>query len=213
EILSFADRLGGMIGMMKLGLQAFIANGPRIVRDLRDREIDVFLDLKLHDIPNTVFRAVQESVQLDVSLLTIHAAGGVEMMQAAVEGAKGSGTRILGVTVLTSHDEASLKETGMVEDVETAILGLSALAARSGVDGVVASPREIGAIRSQHEEGFLIVTPGIRTSNDAKGDQRRTTSASTALREGADYLVIGRPITDAPDPVEAVMRILEESRK
>ena len=208
EILSLADRLTGVVGMMKLGLQAFVSNGPGIVEELRAREIDVFLDLKFHDIPNTVLHAVQESVRLGVSLLTVHTSGGPDMLRAAAEGARGSATRVLGVTILTSHDADSLAEVGIRDSVEESVLRLAGVAARSGIDGVVASPLEIRSIREQQGEGFLIVTPGIRSSTDAAGDQRRTMSAGEALDAGADYLVIGRPITGAADPAEAARLLI-----
>ncbi len=210
EILSLADRLTGIVGMMKVGLQAFTANGPSIVAELQERQIDVFLDLKFHDIPNTVLHAVQEAVKLSVSLLTVHTSGGSAMLRAAVEGARGSSTRILGVTVLTSHDEESLAETGMSGTLHETVLRLATLGVRSGIDGVVASPHEIRTIREHLGNDVLIVTPGIRAAGDATGDQKRTMSASEALRAGADYLVIGRPITQAPDPAEAARRILDE---
>lgn len=209
EILSLADRLSGAVGMMKLGLQAFTANGPSIVGELQDRGIEVFLDLKFHDIPNTVLHAVQESVRLGVKLLTIHTLGGVQMMRAAVEGARDSETRLLGVTILTSHDQASLGEIGLDGSIGDTVGRLAEMAQRSGVDGVVASPLEIASLRERHGDGFLIVTPGIRSSADAAGDQRRTMSAREALAAGASHLVVGRPITAAPDPREAVARLFD----
>lgn len=212
EILSLADRLSGIVGMMKIGLQAYTANGPSIISDLHDRDIDVFLDLKFHDIPNTVLHAVQEAVQLGISLLTVHTVGGGEMLKAAVEGARGSSTRILGVTVLTSHDEASLAEMGFGEDLHQTVLRLASLGVRGGIDGVVASPHEIRSLREHLGSDVLIVTPGIRSAGDASGDQRRTMSASEALEAGADYLVIGRPITQAADPVEAARKIMSGIR-
>lgn len=199
--------------MMKLGLQAFTANGPSIVAELRDRDIEVFLDLKFHDIPNTVLHAVQEAVRLDVSMLTVHTSGGAAMLKAAVEGARGSSTRILGVTVLTSHDESSLGDTGVSGTMQETVLRLATLGVRSGIDGVVASPHEIRAIREHLGRDVLIVTPGIRAVDDAAGDQKRTMSAPEALRAGADYLVIGRPITQAADPAEAARRILDARRE
>lgn len=197
--------------MMKLGLQAFTANGPPIVSELRERDIEVFLDLKFHDIPNTVLHAVQESVRLGVSLLTVHTSGGVDMLRAAVEGARGSSTRILGVTILTSHDESSLAETGLGPGIEEAVLRLARIGARAGIDGVVASPREIRVLREQQGTEFLIVTPGIRRPEEAIADQKRTMGAAEALAAGADYLVIGRPITAAADPAEAARMILLHS--
>lgn len=211
DILSLADRLSGIVGMMKVGLQAFTANGPSIVSELRDRQIDVFLDLKFHDIPNTVLHAVQEAVELGVSLLTVHTSGGGAMLRAAVEGARGSSTRILGVTVLTSHDETSLSEIGIGSDVPETVLKLATLGSRNGIDGVVASPREVRFLRDHLGENLIIVTPGIRAVGEASGDQKRTMSAAEALKAGADYLVIGRPITEASDPADAARSVLRDS--
>lgn len=210
EILGLADELAGAVGVMKVGLQAFTALGPSLVGELRSRELSVFLDLKYHDIPNTVGHAVTEAVRLGVSFLTVHTSGGVEMMQAAVQAAVHSETAILGVTVLTSQDDASLAETGIDGGVETAVLRLCDLAVRSGVGGVVASPREIASIRERHGEALTIVTPGIRSAGDPRGDQRRTMTAREAFGAGASYLVVGRPITAAANPREAVLRLLEE---
>jgi orotidine-5'-phosphate decarboxylase len=210
EILTLADELAGAVGMMKIGLQAFTALGPSLVGELRSRELSVFLDLKYHDIPNTVGHAVAEAVRLGVSFLSVHTSGGVEMMQAAVRAAAHSGTTILGVTVLTSQDDASLAETGVDAGVETAVLRLCDLAVRSGLGGVVASPREIASIRERHGEALTIVTPGIRGPGDPRGDQRRTMTAREAFDAGASHLVVGRPITAAANPREAVLRLLEE---
>ncbi|MBW3671533.1 MAG: orotidine-5'-phosphate decarboxylase, partial [Acidobacteria bacterium] len=149
-----------------------------------------------------------EAVRLGVSLLTVHTVGGGEMLKAAVEGARGSSTRILGVTVLTSHDGASLAETGFGDDLHQTVLRLGSLGIRSGIDGVVASPHEIHSLREHLGSDVLIVTPGIRSAGEASGDQRRTMSASEALDAGADYLVVGRPITKATDPVEAARNIM-----
>jgi orotidine-5'-phosphate decarboxylase len=209
EILTLADELAGAVGMMKIGLQAFTALGPSLVGELLSRELPVFLDLKYHDIPNTVAHAAKEAVGLGVSFLTVHTSGGFEMMRAAVQAAEHSPTAILGVTVLTSQDDGSLAETGVAAGVEVAVLRLCDLAVRSGVGGVVASPREIAPIRERHGEALTIVTPGIRGPGDAAGDQRRTMTAREAFAAGASYLVIGRPITAAKHPREAVLRLLE----
>jgi orotidine-5'-phosphate decarboxylase len=210
EILRLADDLSDSVGMMKVGLQAFTALGPSLVEELLARKLAVFLDLKYHDIPNTVAHAVKEAVRLGVSFLTVHTSGGAEMMRAAVEAAGQSPTSILGVTVLTSQDDATLAETGVAGSVEASVLRLCELAVRSGVGGVVASPREIVPIRESHGTALTIVTPGIRGPGDAAGDQRRTMTAREAFAAGASYLVVGRPITAAQNPREAVLRLLEE---
>jgi orotidine-5'-phosphate decarboxylase len=210
EILRLADDLSDTVGMMKVGLQAFTAVGPKLVEELLARKLAVFLDLKYHDIPNTVAHAVKEAVRLGVSFLTVHTSGGAEMMRAAVEAAEDSATSILGVTILTSQDDATLAETGVAGSIEEAVLRLCDLAVRSGVGGVVASPREIVSIRESHGTELTIVTPGIRGPGDAVGDQRRTMTAREAFAAGANYLVVGRPITAAKHPREAVIRLLEE---
>ena len=207
EIVALADRLAGKVGYLKLGLQAFVANGPELVREIVNRGARVFLDLKLHDIPNTVAHAVEEASKLGVSMLTIHAAGGTAMISAAARAA-GNDMLLLAVTILTSLDQKQLAEVGVEGGTTRAAVRLAKLAAVSGVGGVVASPLEIGAIRSECGERLRIVTPGIRATNDAAGDQARTASAREAIAAGADYIVIGRPITSAADPAAAVQAIL-----
>ena len=207
EIVALADRLAGMVGYLKLGLQAFVANGPDLVREMVKRGTRVFLDLKLHDIPNTVAHAVEEASKLGVSMLTIHAAGGGAMMSAAARAA-GDDLLLLAVTILTSLDQKQLAEMGVEGGTTPAAVRLAKLAAASRVGGVVSSPLEIGAIRSECGKHLRIVTPGIRATSDAPGDQARTASAREAIAAGADYIVIGRPITSAADPAAAVQAIL-----
>ncbi len=202
----------------KVGFELFTRCGPAAVELLKEHGKEVFLDLKFHDIPNTVARAVAAASALGVKMLNVHASGGAEMMRAAAEaaGSGGSGERpkVLAVTVLTSIDQGILKEeVGCNRSVEEQVVHLARIAAGAGLDGVVASPREIGVIRRNLGADFLIVTPGIRPLWAAKGDQRRVTTPGEAIRAGADYVVIGRPITASDDPKEALERIIEEIRE
>lgn len=212
EILNLAGRLHGVCGLVKIGLQAFVSNGPSIVRDLIAEGHKVFLDLKFHDIPNTVAQAVSEAARLKPSMMTIHAKGGGAMCAAASETASraSSKPRILGVTVLTSLGSGDLQGLGIEESVETHVVRLAELCRTSGLDGVVASPQEIAPIRSACGSSFLIVTPGIRGRADESGDQKRTMAAGEAIRSGADYIVVGRPVTGAKDPRDAAAGIIEE---
>jgi orotidine-5'-phosphate decarboxylase len=213
-ILDTADSLVGEVGWLKLGLEAFAAHGPELVHELSHRKTRVFLDLKLHDIPATVFRAAANCAASGARLLTVHASGGREMLEAAVEGARDASAeprlKLIAVTLLTSLDSAALTELGISEEPEQTVLRLADLARRCGVDGVVASAREAAAIRSGCGPDFLIVTPGIRPSWHDSDDQRRAVTPSQAYAAGADILVIGRPVTRAPSPVDAVRRIAEE---
>lgn len=207
EILRLADALSGAAGMFKIGLQAFIANGPSIVRELVARDVKVFLDLKIHDIPNTASHAVAEGVALGASIMTVHAAGGPSMLRACA--AASAQTLVLGVTVLTSLDDAELARIGMRGTAAENVVRLAKEVKESGLRGVVASPLEIAAIREVCGAEFVILTPGIRPEGSEKGDQRRTMTPAEAVRAGADYLVVGRPITDARDPRASAMAIVD----
>lgn len=216
---TLADRLRGSVGGFKIGKQLFTSEGPRLVEELVAQGDRIFLDLKYHDIPNTVAGAVAAATRLGVWMLNVHASGGSAMMRAARsaadESAAALGRRpplVIAVTLLTSLDQAALAEIGIAAPVTQQVERLAALADASGLDGVVASAQEIGIIRRRCRSGFAIVTPGIRGRSDAKSDQSRTASASEALAAGASYLVIGRPITAAPDPREAAARIAAECR-
>ncbi len=212
EIESMSSSLSGAVGVMKLGLQAFIANGPAMVRTMRQQGHEIFLDLKLHDIPNTVSHAASEAAALGVSMLTIHAAGGFRMIEAARRAVDASSVHLLAVTMLTSLDESELAAVGLTGSVESNVVRLARLARESGAHGVIASPHEIPAIRAACGADFLIVTPGIRPEGAEAGDQRRTMTPGEAILAGADYLVIGRPITDAADPAAAARRIAASMR-
>ncbi len=220
EALSLVQQLRGVAGMFKIGSQLFTLAGPQIVKDVVASGAKVFLDLKFHDIPNTVACAARSAAQLGVSMFTVHASGGSEMMQRAVEAvsqvAERDGTsraKVLAVSVLTSMDANTLAQIGVNSSPEESVQRLVKLAAEAGVDGVVASPQEVEQIRSTiTNPDFLIVTPGIRpTVKDAAADdQRRVATPAAALRAGASYLVVGRPIMTAADPVAAAREIAAE---
>jgi orotidine-5'-phosphate decarboxylase len=199
--------------MFKVGSQLFTTVGPKAVEKLAGLGYEIFLDLKFHDIPNTVAHAVAAGARLPgVRLMTIHASGGAEMMRAARDaaGTRAKRPRLLGVTVLTSLDAATLRSVGVATAPVQQAVALAQLAKASGMDGVVASAHEISEIRKACGPGFLIVVPGIRPATAAADDQARVATPGDAIRAGADYLVVGRPITAAAKPREAAMRIGEE---
>lgn len=206
------------VGMFKVGSQLFTAAGPDIVREIIRSGSRVFLDLKFHDIPNTVAAAAVEATRLGVTILNVHAAGGNEMMQRTAAAVSNTAisedlTRpaVIAVTVLTSSDATTLEALGMTADPQELVLKLALLAAQSGMDGVVASPLEVSAIRTVvKRSGFLIVTPGVRPRGGARDDQKRVMSPAEAIAAGADYLVVGRPITAARDPGAAARLIVAE---
>ncbi len=210
--LRLVDELQGLVGMFKVGLELYTACGPALVREIIESGERVFLDLKFHDIPNTVAGAARSAARLGVSIFNLHALGGAEMMRAAADAIARQDSRptLLGVTVLTSMNKTDLAEVGVVSQVEGEVLRLALLARDSGLDGVVASPQEIRLIRERIPSRFIILTPGIRHAWSESGDQKRTATPSAALRDGADFIVIGRAITASPDPRAAAERILEE---
>jgi len=210
DALRLVDRLAGRVSFFKVGSQLFTAAGPEIVRALVARNLRVFLDLKYHDIPNTVAAAVKSAAGLGVSLLTLHGLGGRAMLEAAASARPEGPLRLLAVTVLTSHDEASLAQIGLAGALSDSVRRLARLARDAGIDGVVASPLEAGLLREACGKGFLIVTPGVRPAGAQAGDQSRLATPAGALSAGADYLVVGRPITDATDPAEAATGIVRE---
>jgi orotidine-5'-phosphate decarboxylase len=216
---SLAGSLRGTVGGFKIGSRLFTSHGPDFVRELVDRGDRVFLDLKFHDIPNTVAGAVAAATRLGVWMVNVHAAGGGEMMKAARAAADDEAVRrsaapplVIAVTVLTSLSQEGLGATGVAGALSDHVRRLALLAQTSGLDGVVASPHEIGLIRDACDPRFEIVTPGIRSAGDASGDQHRVASAAGALAAGASYLVVGRPIIAASDPRAAARRIVEECR-
>lgn len=210
--LDMVDRLGDTISFYKVGKQLFTRAGPEVVNELKKRGKRVFLDLKYHDIPNTVALAVDAAGELNVDMLTIHAAGGANMIKAARTAAGNDGPRLLAVTVLTSFGVADAEQVWgrPVSSMSDEVLRLARLSADSGAHGVIASPLEAQAIRQQHANGFLIVTPGIRQADSAADDQVRTATAGAAIRAGADYIVVGRPVTESADPVAAARRMHDD---
>ena len=208
EARNLMSSLKGEVGFFKIGFQRFTGDGPDLVRAASSCG-SVFLDLKLHDIPNTVAKAVESAEQLGVQMLTLHLSGGSEMIRAAVE-SRESDMLLLGVTVLTSSNEATLKETGISGTTVDQVLRLAELGVANGIGGLVASPREARLLRKEFGHKIKIVTPGIRPAGSDAGDQKRIASPREAVEAGADYLVIGRPITGAADPKAAARRIVAE---
>jgi orotidine-5'-phosphate decarboxylase len=211
--LELVRQLHSVAGMFKVGSQLFTSAGPQIVKDIIALDSKVFLDLKFHDIPHQVAGAARAAAELGVSLFTVHASGGSEMLSRAVEAAAGR-SEVLAISVLTSIDAAILSQIGVTSTPEESVLRLVKLAEASGVDGVVASPREVKTIRGEiSRREFLVVTPGIRPAtnvSNANEDQKRVATPAAAIADGASYLVVGRPITGAPDPVQAAEEIIAE---
>jgi orotidine-5'-phosphate decarboxylase len=204
-------RLAGVPSWVKVGLELFSAEGPAIVRDLVARGVQVMLDLKLHDIPETVARATARLAALGAGLLTVHAAGGRAMLEAAVRAARDAGdTRVLAVTVLTSLDDRDLTDTGCVGPVRELVVARAKLAADCGCGGIVASPHEVAAVRAVIPVDAWIVTPGVRPAGSEAGDQKRVTTPRAARQAGADLVVVGRPLRDATDPAAAARAIASE---
>jgi orotidine-5'-phosphate decarboxylase len=203
--------------VFKVGLELFTAEGPQLLREIKALGKDVFLDLKLHDIPNTVAEAARIGVRHGAYMMTIHASGGEEMMAKAAEVARTEADKrgvakplLLGVTILTSLKNESLASIGMVADTGAQVLRLAALARKAGLDGVVCSAQEIEIVRRETGPGFLIVTPGIRPAWAAAQDQKRIMTPAEAIAKGSDYLVVGRPVTQAASPREAFQKIVDE---
>lgn len=214
QAISLAREIHPHIGAVKCGLEFFTANGPDGIKAIADTGTPIFLDLKFHDIPNTVAKAVTEAVKLDVFMLTIHTAGGSTMMQAAAEAVAETSEKlgkkrpiIVGVTVLTSMDQDDLHSIGVTNPVNAQVLQLATLAHQSGLDGVVCSPHEISAIKDACGNAFQLVVPGIRPATAASNDQKRIMTPEQAVSLGADYLVIGRPVTQSENPSETAKNI------
>jgi orotidine-5'-phosphate decarboxylase len=220
EVGAIVRELSGMVGMFKVGLELFTSAGPEVIRLIRSLGGRVFVDLKFHDIPNTVARATRSIVRMDVAMLNVHASGGADMMKAAAEASRDEATKeglalpsVVAVTVLTSISESTLRdEIGISTPVNEQVVALARLAQLSGLDGVVASPKETALIRHACGRPFLIVTPGIRPIGSDPGDQRRFTTPAEAILFGADYIVVGRPILAAQDRTRACEKILTEVR-
>jgi orotidine-5'-phosphate decarboxylase len=212
EALALVDRLGEPAEYFKVGAQLFTREGPALVAELKDRDRRVFLDLKYHDIPNTVARAVEAAATLDVDMVTLHASGGSAMLAAARDAVGDDGPALIGVTLLTSFTAADVEEVWDKElrSIRDEVVRLSGLAASAGLDGVVASALEVEGLKRKHGPSFLVVTPGIRPQGEIASDQVRTATPAEAARAGADYLVVGRPVYQAPDPAEAFQQLLAE---
>jgi orotidine-5'-phosphate decarboxylase len=218
EARRLVSMLRGIVGMFKIGSQLFTAVGPNLVREIVNSGERVFLDLKFHDIPNTVAAAGVEAMRLGVTIFNVHAAGGSEMMRRTAEAvgeyADSEGQArplVIAVTVLTSSNHTMLGEVGWNTNPEELVRRLAVLAAVSRMDGVVASPREVGVVRSAvTKPGFIVITPGVRPKGSAPNDQMRVTTPREAMNAGADYLVVGRPILQASDPVQAALDIIDE---
>jgi len=216
QAIALAEQVAPAVGAFKIGKELFTAVGPEIVRRIRKAGASVFLDLKFHDIPNTVAKAVASAVRLDVQMLTIHTSGGAEMMRAAEESAQKTAAQaglnaplVLGVTVLTSSDANTLAEIGCEPNPGKQVERLAKLAVNAGLRGLVCSPLEIAQLRQILPASVQLVTPGIRTGAEKADDQKRTLSPREAMDAGASWLVIGRPISAAPNPREAAEKILE----
>lgn len=217
EAQRWVNLLKNHVGLFKVGKQLFTHAGPKVVDMIRQKGQKVFLDLKFHDIPNTVAKAGEEATKLNVTMFNLHALGGFEMMKKTVEASRSVAKAlnipkplILAVTILTSMEEGTLKEVGVQGPLLEEVGRLALLALKAGVDGVVASPQEIRIIREQCGDKFIIVTPGIRSPTDKKDDQKRTLTPKEAILAGANYLVIGRPIKESKDPIETVQKIIED---
>jgi orotidine-5'-phosphate decarboxylase len=211
-----SSQLAGRVGALKLGLEFFTANGAEGVQQIASTQAPVFLDLKFHDIPNTVSKAIKATAPLDTFILTVHAAGGADMMKAAADAASENAAKtgkrrsyVVGVTVLTSMDQVDLNGIGVDAMVAEQVKRLAELAQKSGLDGVVCSPHEIALLRKVCDKDFKLVVPGIRPEGSENGDQKRITTPRDAVELGADYLVIGRPITQDADPAQAAARIFD----
>lgn len=217
KALTLVEKLKKDIKIFKIGSELFTSCGPGIVEDVRNKGCEVFLDLKFHDIPSTVAKSAAAAVRLGVFLFNVHALGGPDMMKKAASKVteearilKINKPKIIAVTMLTSMDENNLKKIGIDDNMGNQVLRLAILARDSGLDGVVASPSEVKLIREKIGEDFLVVTPGVRPSWAAKDDQKRITTPKEAIDSGANFIVIGRPIIEAPDPLSAARKILEE---
>ena len=207
--LALADQLNPNQCRLKVGKELFVAAGPQLVKSLSDRGFDVFLDLKFHDIPNTVAKAVSAAADLGVWMTNVHASGGTRMMTAAREAVENHGGDMLliAVTVLTSMDDSDLQQVGVNSVAGDQVLALASLTKQAGLDGVVCSAQEATHLKQQLGQDFKLITPGIRLTDSASDDQRRIVSPAQAIEQGSDYLVIGRPITQAENPMQMLQKI------
>ena len=213
EVEQLVDRLGDSVSFYKIGLELFSAEGPDVVKAVKSRGKKVFLDLKLHDIPRTVERAVKSGAALGVDLMTIHAVGGKAMIRAAKDAALSCGSsapKILPVTVLTSLDQTDLGELGVSREMKAHVEALGRLACENGADGIVCSPKEVANMRAALGPNALLVTPGVRPAGADMGDQKRVATPGQAVQDGSTHLVVGRPILEAADPCAAARAIAAE---
>ena len=214
ETFNFLDKFTGVKPFVKIGMELFYAEGPAIVREIKKRGHKIFLDLKLHDIPNTVKKAMSVLKRLDVDMTNLHASGASVMMKGAIEGlTREDGTRplLIAVTQLTSTDQEIMERDILIEKpLDEVVLSYAKTASDSGLDGVVCSPLESGKVHDKCGKNFITVTPGVRLEGDAKGDQKRVTTPAMARELGSDYIVVGRSITGASDPVKAYERCVKE---
>ena len=213
---SILSDLKSRIGGVKLGMEFFNSFGPDGVREISKLGIPIFLDLKLHDIPITVYKTIKTLMELDIAIINVHSSGGRDMLEAAAKARsefKDKPTKLIAVTVLTSLDNNDIEEIGFKDNSEDLVLRLASLAKDSGLDGVVCSAKEISLIKSQLGKNFILVVPGIRLEKDNKNDQKRVMSPKKAINAGADLLVIGRPITDSKDPLKTMDNILENIKQ
>ena len=210
--LQLVNQLSPELCRLKIGKELFTAAGPQLIETVKDKGFEVFLDLKFHDIPNTVAKSCEAAARLGVWMVNVHALGGKKMMQAACEAVAkfDKPPRLIAVTILTSMDEQDIAEIGLRGSPEENVISLARLAKASGLDGVVCSPKEVNQLRQQLGEEFCLVTPGVRPQGADQDDQKRTMTPKQALRSGASYLVIGRPITKADDPLQALTVICTE---
>ncbi|MFH0838690.1 MAG: orotidine-5'-phosphate decarboxylase [Candidatus Omnitrophota bacterium] len=210
EAARIVNELSGIVKIFKVGSQLFSAHGPKAVDVVHKKNCNVFLDLKFHDIPNTVKGAVISAQKLGVFMLTLHTLGGKEMLQAASSIARRP--KLIGVTILTSLDDNDLRTIGVQRKVDEEVIYLAGLAKASGLDGIVCSPREIASARKKTGRDFLIVSPGVRPAGGQTSDQKRVLTPYEAIRQGADFIVVGRPILDAVSPRKAAEHIVEDIR-
>jgi orotidine-5'-phosphate decarboxylase len=220
KALDLVRELKGQLSWFKIGLQLFTAMGPAIVKQVLQEDVRVFLDLKLHDIPNTVTQAALQAAKLGVHMLTLHTLGGETMMKETSDTLHEIGDReglpvpiLLGVTVLTSIDQATLSSLGIPAKLDSQVIRLAEMAQRSGMDGIVASPQELDLIRDRYSSPFVVVTPGIRAIQEGTDDQARTMTASQAIQAGADFIVVGRPITQSDNPNSSASTLLENIKR
>jgi len=210
--LELANKIDPQDCKVKVGSELFTASGPEVIKELNNLGFDIFLDLKFHDIPNTVSKALEMAIEMDIWMLNVHALGGKEMLKAAYEAKEKASIKplLIGVTILTSLDNKSIKQVGLELSIEDQVLLLADLCKKEGLDGVVCSPNELTFLRKNLGEDFLLVTPGIRSLKIDKHDQKRTSAVSDAIEKGSDYVVIGREITTDADPNKQVKKILKK---